>query len=285
MQLRLLHNAQSRDSTLMPMNDRMLHLILHFKIQLVRCEPTTHFNAASAYCTGNGILHADHYRFHLETWSDQEWNEFSRNFASIITRYWDDKFELTPNQPWYSPRPNVTTPAAIACHLSLQLVATAAAAHHRYYIIKPHEDFFRSFAAPSLRLALLTHRDLAYDLRDRATRIGGERHRVTYLQSAALHEFGHTLGLDHVNGSGNNGAAYGVSLEQREDLMGMGVHMTARHAQPWRSQLQHHLIPGHNRSDAALRFTARVTAPQLITYWDYDWHPLAAAAAGRAAHP
>jgi len=43
---------------------------------------------------------------------------------------------------------------------------------------------------------------------------------------------------------------------------------------PWKSQLRHHLIPEHgNRADVALRFTARVIAPQLITYWDNDWAP------------
>ena len=285
MQLRLFHNAHSRDSMLMPMDDRQLNLMLQFKIQLIRCEPTTHFNAAGTYCTGNGVLHDGSYgQFHLERWTDREWSDFSRNFSNIITRYWDDKFELTPNQPWYSPRPNVTTPATIDCHLSLALVATAAEAHHRYYIIKPRETNFRSFAAADRRLGLFTHRDLAYGWNDRRTRVGSERHRVSYLQSTVLHEFGHTLGLGHVNGSGNSDANYGVSLQQREDLMGMGDHLTARHAQPWRSQLRHHLIPGHNRTDAALRFTARVTEPQLITYWDNDWHP-ATPATGRAGHP
>jgi hypothetical protein len=58
--------------------------------------------------------------------------------------------------------------------------------------------------------------------------------------------------------------------------MGLGDHATAREAQPWKSQLRHHLIPERgsgNRADAALRFTARVVAPQLITYWDNDWVP------------
>jgi len=41
--------------------------------------------------------------------------------------------------------------------------------------------------------------------------------------------------------------------------------------------LRHHLIPGRDRNDAALRFNARVTAPQLITYWDNDWMPAATA--------
>ena len=50
-------NAHSRDSMLMPMDDRQLNLMLVRAIQLIRCEPTTHFNAAGTYCTGNGVLH------------------------------------------------------------------------------------------------------------------------------------------------------------------------------------------------------------------------------------
>jgi rhodanese-related sulfurtransferase len=106
---------------------------------------------------------------------------------------------------------------------------------------------------------------------DAGPRVGRARHSVSYLQSTVLHEFGHTLGLDHVNGAGNSDANYGLTLDQREDLMGLGDHLSAREAQPWKSQVRHHLIPGHDR--AALRFTARVTAPQLITYWDNDWRP------------
>ena len=104
------------------------------------------------------------------------------------------------------------------------------------------------------------------------TRVGHHRHHVDYLQSTVLHEFGHTLGLDHVNGAGNSDANYGVTLDQREDLMGMGDHLTTRHARPWKSQLSHHLIQDHARGDATLRFNAEVTAPQLITYWDNDWN-------------
>jgi hypothetical protein len=83
-----------------------------------------------------------------------------------------------------------------------------------------------------------------------------------------------TLGLQHVAGAGNSDANYGTTLDQREDLMGLGDHVTTREAQPWRSQLRHHLIPDRgSRDDAALRFSARVVAPQLITYWDNDWVP------------
>jgi len=260
----------------MPMGaSQSMDLMLQFSLLLVRCEPTSHFNVLGTWCRGDGILHDEFGRFHLDRWSDDEWTAFRNNFTSVITRYWDGKFELTPNRPWHRPfgPAGAVEATPINCSLSLGLIDEAPRAHHRYFIIKPQETNFRSFAAADHRLGLFTHRDLSYDWNTRRTRVGPHvRHSVSFLQSTILHEFGHTLGLDHVAGSGNDDAAYGVTLDQREDLMGMGDHVTAREAQPWKSQLRYHLIPErHHRDDAALRFTARVIQPQLITYWDNDW--------------
>jgi hypothetical protein len=105
---------------------------------------------------------------------------------------------------------------------------------------------------------------------------GRSRDRVSFRQSTILHEFGHTLGLQHVAGTGDNDAAYGTTLRQRQDIMGLGDHASATAARPWISQLRHHLIRAHG--EAPLTFTARVVAPQLITYWDNDWVPPAIAA-------
>lgn len=286
MEIRMIHNGRDRDSPLMPMNASTIDLMLQYSIQLIRCEPTTRFNAAGTYCTGDGILHDEFGRFHLDRWTEPEWLAFRDNFVTIIRRYWDGKFELSPNRAWYLPRGSLGAPEAakISCSLSLGLVEMASVANHRYFIIKPRETSFRSFASPERRLGLFTHRDLAHDWNTRRTRVGNVRHSVSFLQSTILHEFGHTLGLQHVNGSGNADANYGTTLDQRHDLMGMGDHASASAARPWISQLRHHLIP-RTADDRAVRFTARVIAPQLITYWDNDWVPPPAAGAVPAAAP
>src|SRR5258705_8389218 len=128
-------------SHLMPMDARIIDLMLQYSIQLVRCEPTSHFNVVGTYCTGNGILHDQYGRFHLDPWTDAEWTAFSDNFVRVIMRYWDSKFELTPNQPWYRPSgPQLAAEAAkITCSLSLGLVGTPKQANQRYFIIKPQE--------------------------------------------------------------------------------------------------------------------------------------------------
>jgi len=43
--------------------------------------------------------------------------------------------------------------------------------------------------------------------------------------------------------TGTAHSIYGVALEQREVLMGLGDDATAREAQPWKSQLRPHLTP------------------------------------------
>ena len=280
MQLRMIHNGRDRDSLMMPMDPRTIELMLQYSILLERCEPTTRFNVGGTRCNADGILHDEFGTFHLDPWTDAEWNNFRDNFVRVIMRYWDGKFELTPSRPWYQPRgaPVAAEAARINCSLSLGLVTATTAANQHYYIMKVRETTFRSFAVPEQRKGLFTHRDLSMHWNTRRTRVSpGVRHSVSYLQCTILHEFGHTLGLQHVNGSSNSDSAYGVTLEQREDLMGMGDHSTAREAQPWINQLRHHLVPG--RGEPALRFTGRVISPQLITYWDNDWVPPAQPAA------
>jgi hypothetical protein len=276
MQIRMVHNGRDRDSLLMPMDDRTIDLMLQFSIQLVRVEPTTRlteFRTWGTHGSGDGILHDGRERFNLDAWTNAEWVAFCDNFVRVLMRYWDGKFELGPNRAWYQPRHAIGAASSpkITCSMSIGLVDTAGLANQRFFIIKPQQTNFRSFAVGERRLGLFTHRDLALDWNTRRTRMGRVTHSVSFLQTTILHEFGHTLGLHHVRGRGNTDAHYGITLDQRNELMGMGDHATSRLAQPWISQLRHHLIPAH--AEAPVRFTARVVAPQLITYWDNDWVP------------
>ena len=134
-------------------------------------------------------------QFHLERWTDREWSDFSRNFSNIITA-------LLGRQVRVDTQPAVVIFASPQCHHAgdhrlpsvagagrdgrKRTTATTSSSH-----AKPP---FRSFAAADRRLGLFTHRDLAYGWNDRRTRVGSERHRVSYLQSTVLREFGHTLG-------------------------------------------------------------------------------------------
>lgn len=265
MEIRTSHTGRDRDSVLVRRGARAFDLVLQYRIQLVRCEPSTHINefvSSRIFSTGNGLLHDGPRQFHLEAWANDEWQAFRENFAQVITRYWDRKLELTPNRPW-------PERARITCGLSLSLADTAARAHQRFFIIKPRETNFRPFANAERRHGLFTHRDLAMRPRIWLTPIGGALHNVRFQQSPVLHEFGHTMGLGHIGGRGSGIRAYGATLAEQQDIMGLGDRLSAGSGQPWIAQLRHHLILA--RDEPPLSFTARVIALQLISYWDYDW--------------
>jgi len=195
MNIRMIHNGRDRDSLLMPMDDRTVDLMLQYSVQLIRCEPTTRvneFRSVDTHVPGNGTVRDGSDRFNLDPWTDGEWAAFRENFVKVITRYWDGKFELTPNRAWYQARHAIGAPAAprITCSLSIGLVDAAGQANQRYFIIKPRETNFRSFAWAPYRLGMFTHRDLALDWNTRQTRLGRVRHSVSFLQTTILHEFG-----------------------------------------------------------------------------------------------
>lgn len=130
MRLQMIHSGTNRDSLVTPADRRTFDLMLQLRLQLVRCEPTSHFNVQGTHCNGNGILHDEFGTFHLDPWQTAEWTAFRTNVVPIIMRYWDRKFELTPSRPWYEPRPGEAAVAArVTCSLSLQLVDTAGHAH------------------------------------------------------------------------------------------------------------------------------------------------------------
>ena len=276
MEIHASHSGLDRDSLLTPRGARAFDLTLQYRLQLVRCEPTTHFNASAAsraFATGNGLLHDGARQFHLERWENAEWLAYRENFARVILRYWDRTLDLTPNRPWFQRRGTQDAPEAarITCGLALRLVDTAAQAHQRFFIIKPRETNFRPFANAQRRVGLFTHRDLAMRRQIWLTPIDGAVHNVLFMQSPVLHEFGHTLGLGHIGGRGSGERAYGATLAEQQDIRGLGNRLSAGAAQPWIAQLRHHVVPA--RAEPPLSFTARVIAPQLVSYWDYDWVP------------
>jgi len=277
MQFKTINTGDDRDSMLYRVDEQHLDLALRYRIELIRCEPTTRIRIPDGtYADGDGKLHDDSGTlYNLATWEDWEWAAFRDGLPRVIKGFWDEKFELTPNRSWFRPVPHqgLTAPT-VTCSLDIELVNSPARAHQRYFIIKlkPNEPFFRSFAFPSQRTGVFTQNDLSPMTRHRRTSIGHGRrkawHDVTYFQTVVLHEFGHTMGLDHVNGPGNDDANYGITLEQRSNEMGIGDEVRIGQAKPWISQMRRHLI--RSPKDQAVHFKARVVAPQNVSYLYID---------------
>ena len=76
MRLQMIHSGTNRDSLVTPADRRTFDLMLQLRLQLVRCEPTSHFNVQGTHCNGNGILHDEFGTFHLDPWQTAEWTAF-----------------------------------------------------------------------------------------------------------------------------------------------------------------------------------------------------------------
>ena len=59
------------------------------------------------------------------------------------------------------------------------------------------------------------------------------RREVDFAQVPVMHEFGHLMGLDHPLCKGEDTRCYGVTFEQKDDLMGYGSTISARDMEPF----------------------------------------------------
>ncbi|AUD01093.1 hypothetical protein [Spirosoma pollinicola] len=266
------------DSLLFPIEDNRFELTLQFRVRLIRIEPTSHFMDPGTYMNGDGFLRYldGHRTIKLESWADLEWETYKRDFKSVIERNWGDRFVLIPNKPWYTPRAgSAPIPAPIKCSIAIQVVDFADQnPHFKFRCIHFHPDIqqsnFQSYASWYYGLGIITHEDLQFYWRLKATKVGKQQHQVEFGQILVLHEFGHILGFDHVNGESNEDWAYGVTVDQKADTMGIGYHFANRHAEPWERTLKRHLVR-ENRYDNTVKFIGQTNGPQIIPYWDNNW--------------
>lgn len=261
------------DSLLFPVENNQFELTIQCRVHLVRIEPGSHFTDGTTWMNGKGVVHSllDHQAIKLDAWDDLEWETYKREFKQVLERNWNERFRLVPNKAWYaSPKGTDPISVPVRCSLAIQVIDSAALHPHFTFRCLHPQTSFRSYVSSDKGSGIITHEDVTFSWIMRRTLINGQRHRVEFGQITVLHEFGHVLGFDHVNGGGNDDGAYGITLDQRENLMGMGHHFASAQARPWRTTLRRHLVP-ENRYDRGVTFTGQVDGPQLIAYWDNDW--------------
>ena len=84
MQFRMVDTGADRDSMLYRVDEQSLDLALRYRIELIRCEPTTRIRVpglSGTFANGNGKLHDDGDIYNLAAWEDWEWFAF-RQFSS-----------------------------------------------------------------------------------------------------------------------------------------------------------------------------------------------------------
>lgn len=185
-------------------------------------------------------------------WGDA-WNGWSDRLKRVVENGWNDKLYLEPSCAWLPEDRRATTAPtyvpSVALGLRIECVPRAAA----HVVIRCHRlpeatpgnpnPFARSwmqgpFSCTSRRRSArggTTHG--ALDSRDLEPRASG--------QIPAVHEFGHYIGLQHVNAAAvpqapNSSGAYGRGY-QRGDIMGGGTRIEGWHAYPWCRRLRRHL--------------------------------------------
>jgi hypothetical protein len=181
-------------------------------------------------------------------WDAASWRRWKIDLQRCVEDGWSDKLWLEPMGQWQTTadgRP-IASPVAPSVLLRLRIHYTPRAAAH--VIIRSYrlpeavegqpEPFARSnmegpFIEAFRRCSLRGNDTFGnMDNRDVLPKSTG--------QMAAVHEFGHYIGLSHVNAAGaaaagqgpNSTLAYGQG-DQRTDMMGAGTRVVPWHAYPW----------------------------------------------------
>lgn len=171
-------------------------------------------------------------------WTAGSWAKWTEEFASSVQKYWHGKFWLVNNFSLFEYevkgtkyRPNLW------CRMEVKQSTVPEVgppdAHHVIEVVRLHasENWFGSHST------LYDSRDLRWV--EKNTDSKGNK----VMQRAHVHEFGHLLGLRHVDegkahcpttGDTNKKPCYGISDIDMKNVMGGGMAITADLAKPWR---------------------------------------------------
>ena len=201
-------------------------ITINSKIQLIKGDPSGGANAGTQNDAGGNSQN-------IIKWNDAAWTIWKAKFVKASTAY-SGKFWLVNNDKWgefedkrvkYFPN--------IWCRHGIELVNSAINAHHTitvYRVPASGRGFQSDFSTMD-----------SYDT-ELQNKKQDSRHRWIK-QRPAVHEYFHTLGVVHIDhgeancpaaDSGNEASCYGDTDADRRTLMGAGMNLHARFADPWR---------------------------------------------------
>ena len=188
-------------------------------------------------------------------WDAASWRNWRRDLVKVVNEGWSNNLYLVPDNYWMADRRGRliegAAPALIQLRLQIRCDIPRESAHviiRSYRLPDPTtanpNPFWRSnMMAPYIR----SHRRCSI----RGNEVVGNMDNRDLIpkstgQIAAIHEFGHYIGLSHVNAANarddpNGNIAYGATPYQRADVMGSGTRIEEWHAYPWCQRLRRHL--------------------------------------------
>lgn len=175
-------------------------------------------------------------------WTSSAWDGWKRNFIQSAEKFWDGKFWLINNFSVLSYKdkgqdyiPNIW------CCLDLKsgdaTSVTSTKFHHVIEVVRldPSETWFGS------------HSKLYDNLDTNSVHKGNDSKGNKIMQRAHVHEIGHLLGLGHVDigkahcpsiGDTNASKCYGVKDADKYSVMGSGMELRPKQANPWRKAIK-----------------------------------------------
>jgi hypothetical protein len=165
--------------------------------------------------------------FHAEGYSDadmeRERREFAAGFPAAINAAWSYKRALKAD--W---RPQMNCVA--------RAVPVESGEHARITLAYPKTGF-RSYIDPRTesQTGPTTGRFEMDDLKsEKAVWMSNTPQQFEFQHVVAAHEFGHLIGIQHIDKPGHTGdAEYGDTWEEASDIMGWGMTVTAHDMKPW----------------------------------------------------
>ncbi len=168
-------------------------------------------------------------------WNASEWNAWKSRFVQVARRSGHGKFWLINNFKWNEFKDKaIDYYPNIWCRLKINLVNSAANAHHSITVFRITKSGKRTFRPD---FSLMTN----YSTWEQRT--VQDSNKKWAKQRASVHEFFHILGVKHVDhgkahcpsaSGGNAEACYGVADADIHSLMGAGMELQAKFADPWR---------------------------------------------------
>ena len=171
-------------------------------------------------------------------WTKGSWTVWTDELVKSAQSYWSGRFWLLNNYPvleydvrGVKYRPNIYCKLKVVTREVPEIGPCDA--HHIIDVVRLH---------PSVKW-FGSHAKL-YDSRDtRLVEKKRDRHNKPIMQRAHVHEFGHLLGLGHVDegkpacvamADNNASVCYGVADVDKKNVMGGGMARTANLGLPWR---------------------------------------------------